>query len=108
VAQIAASGKLVFHSVGDTGGIVRAEPQLAISDALVADLAGKTYATGLPAFLFHLGFLRITASAGSILVESLGIHGTPATTTPGTPIPPPILIDSFSVDLAKHTVTTLA
>ena len=49
-----------------------------------------------------------TASAGSILVESLGIHGTPATTTPGTPIPPPILIDSFSVDLAKHTVTTLA
>src|SRR5579863_8488379 len=55
VAQIQATGKLVFHSVGDTGGIVRAEPQLAVSDALAADLAGKTYATGLPAFFFHLG-----------------------------------------------------
>ena len=55
VAQIAASGKLVFHSVGDTGGIIRAEPQLAVSDAMAADLAGKTYASGLPAFFFHLG-----------------------------------------------------
>ncbi len=55
VAQIEASGKLVFHSVGDTGGIVRAEPQLAVADALAADLAGRTYANGLPAFFFHLG-----------------------------------------------------
>src|SRR5579862_7585086 len=55
VAQIAASGSLVFHSVGDTGGIVRAEPQLAVSDAMAADLAGKAYANGLPAFFFHLG-----------------------------------------------------
>ena len=55
VAQIQASGKLVFHSVGDTGGIIRAEPQLAVSDAMAADLAGKTYASGLPAFFFHLG-----------------------------------------------------
>lgn len=55
VAQIAASGSLVFHSAGDTGGIIRAEPQLAVSDAMVADLAGKTYAGGLPAFFFHLG-----------------------------------------------------
>ena len=54
-AQILASGKLVFHSVGDTGGIVRTEPQLAVSDAMAADLSGKTYATGLPAFFFHLG-----------------------------------------------------
>lgn len=55
VAQIQAAGKLVFHSMGDTGGIIRAEPQLAVSDAMAADLAGKTYATGLPAFFFHLG-----------------------------------------------------
>ena len=55
LAQIQAAGKLVFHAVGDTGGIVRAEPQLAVSDALAADLSGKTYATGLPAFFFHLG-----------------------------------------------------
>jgi hypothetical protein len=55
VAEIQASGSLVFHSVGDTGGIVRAEPQLAVADAMAADLDGKTYATGLPAFFFHLG-----------------------------------------------------
>jgi hypothetical protein len=55
VAQIQAAGSLVFHSVGDTGGIVRAEPQLAVSDAMALDLQGKTYATGLPAFFFHLG-----------------------------------------------------
>ena len=54
-AQIAAAGKLVFHSVGDTGGIVRAEPQLAVADAMGTDLAGKTYASGLPAFFYHLG-----------------------------------------------------
>ncbi len=55
VAQIQASGSLVFHSVGDSGGIVRAEPQLAVSDAMAADLTGKTYSSGLPAFFYHLG-----------------------------------------------------
>jgi hypothetical protein len=55
VAQIKASGSLVFHSVGDTGGIIRTEPQLAVSDGLAADLTGKTYATGQPAFFYHLG-----------------------------------------------------
>jgi hypothetical protein len=55
VAQIEAAGQLVFHSVGDTGGIVRAEPQLAVADAMAADLSGKTYASGLPAFFYHLG-----------------------------------------------------
>jgi hypothetical protein len=55
IAQIEAAQQLVFHSVGDTGGIVRAEPQLAVADAMAADLAGKTYASGLPAFFYHLG-----------------------------------------------------
>jgi hypothetical protein len=55
VAQIQATGQLVFHSAGDTGGIVKPDPQLAVADALCADLANKTYATGLPAFLYHLG-----------------------------------------------------
>ena len=55
LAQIQASGKLVFHSVGDTGGIIRAEPQLAVADAMAADLGGKSYSTGLPGFFFHLG-----------------------------------------------------
>jgi len=55
LAAINKAGQLVFHSVGDTGGIVRAEPQLAVADAMAADLAGKTYAKGLPAFFYHLG-----------------------------------------------------
>jgi hypothetical protein len=55
LSAITAAGKLVFHCVGDTGGVVKPDPQLAVADAMVADLAKKTYATGLPAFFFHLG-----------------------------------------------------
>jgi hypothetical protein len=55
LTEIQAAGQLVFHSVGDTGGVVKAEPQLAVADAMAADLTNKSYASGLPAFLFHLG-----------------------------------------------------
>jgi hypothetical protein len=55
VAEIVAAEKLVFHSVGDTGGIMRAEPQLAVADAMAAELGGTSYAKGQPAFFFHLG-----------------------------------------------------
>lgn len=55
IAAIRKAGQLVFHSVGDTGGVVKAEPQLAVADAMAADLTGKTYASGLPAFFYHLG-----------------------------------------------------
>jgi len=55
VNAIAATGQLVVHCVGDTGGIERAEPQLAVADAMTADVAGKTWASGQPAFFYHLG-----------------------------------------------------
>lgn len=55
ITQIQAAGQLVFHSVGDTGGIKKPEAQLAVADAMCADLANKTYATALPAFFYHLG-----------------------------------------------------
>lgn len=55
VAQIESAGQLVFHCVGDTGGIKSPSPQLAVADAMCADLADKSYATGLPAFFYHLG-----------------------------------------------------
>ena len=55
ITQIQAAGKLVFHTVGDTGGVVKAEPQLAVADAMAADLGNKTYSSGMPAFFFHLG-----------------------------------------------------
>jgi Calcineurin-like phosphoesterase len=55
IEAIKTAGQLVFHTIGDTGGVVQAEPQLAVADAMAADLHGKTYSTGLPAFFFHLG-----------------------------------------------------
>ncbi len=55
LSEIQASGNLVFHAVGDTGGIIKPEPQMAVADAMAADLTGKTYANGLPAFFYHLG-----------------------------------------------------
>ncbi len=55
VNAIASTGQLVIHCVGDTGGIERAEPQLAVADALTADVRGKTGTSGQPAFFYHLG-----------------------------------------------------
>ncbi len=55
VNAIAATGQLVIHCVGDTGGIERAEPQLVVADAMTADVAGKTGTSGQPAFFYHLG-----------------------------------------------------
>jgi Calcineurin-like phosphoesterase len=55
IAEIQAAQQLVFHSIGDSGGIVQPSPQLVVADGLCADLVGKTYSTGLPAFCFHLG-----------------------------------------------------
>jgi hypothetical protein len=55
IAQIEAAQRLVFHSFGDSGGIVQPAPQLAVADGLCVDLKGKTYATGLAAFCYHLG-----------------------------------------------------
>jgi hypothetical protein len=55
VNAIAGTGQLVIHCVGDTGGIERAEPQLAVADAMTADVEGKTWASGQPAFFYHLG-----------------------------------------------------
>jgi Calcineurin-like phosphoesterase len=56
IAEIQSAGKLVFHSVGDTGGIKQPEPQLAVADAMCADLVSFSgYASGQPAFFFHLG-----------------------------------------------------
>ena len=55
VQQIQNSNRIVFHSVGDTGGIKEPAHQFAVADAITADLAGKDYSAGRPAFFFHLG-----------------------------------------------------
>jgi hypothetical protein len=53
------------------------------------------------------GFLRITVNAKTILVEALTVNPTVTTSVP-PPLPPPAVIDRFSVDIASHMVTELA
>jgi Calcineurin-like phosphoesterase len=55
VDAITKAGSIVFHSVGDTGGVKEPSKQFAVADAMAKDLAGKTYQTGQPAFFYHLG-----------------------------------------------------
>jgi len=53
--QIQAAGKIVFHSVGDTGGVKEPSHQFAVADAMANDIGTLTYANGRPAFFQHLG-----------------------------------------------------
>ncbi|MGH9742472.1 MAG: metallophosphoesterase family protein [Candidatus Acidiferrum sp.] len=55
IQSIQKAGKIVFHSVGDTGGIKEPSHQFAVADAMASDIGTKTYQTGRPAFFFHLG-----------------------------------------------------
>ncbi len=52
-ATAAQLGKLVFHVVGDTGGVNNPTHQAAVSAAMVDDLASP--ADQLPRFFYHLG-----------------------------------------------------
>jgi hypothetical protein len=56
----------------------------------------------------NFGFLRITVSATTILVEALTVSSTQITTTPSAPVPAPVVIDRFTVNLSSHTVTSSA
>ena len=53
--EIQNSGKIVFHSTGDTGGVKEPSHQFAVADAMSADIGTETYADGRPAFFYHLG-----------------------------------------------------
>jgi hypothetical protein len=53
--QIQVAKSIVFHTVGDTGGIKEPSKQFAVADAMASDLQNKTYQNGLPAFFYHLG-----------------------------------------------------
>lgn len=53
--SIQAAGSIVFHCVGDTGGIKEPSKQFAVADAMANDQAGKTYQNGRPTFFYHLG-----------------------------------------------------
>lgn len=51
MSSIEGSGRMVFHCVGDTGGIKDPQPQVSVIDAMLADMAGAN----APAFFYHLG-----------------------------------------------------
>jgi Calcineurin-like phosphoesterase len=53
--QIQTAGKIVFHSVGDTGGVKEPSHQFAVADAMSGDIGTETPANGRPAFFYHLG-----------------------------------------------------
>jgi len=55
VKQITAAKSLVFHTVGDTGGVKEPAHQFAVADAMTAEMSGRTYANGQAAFYLHLG-----------------------------------------------------
>jgi hypothetical protein len=55
IQQITSSGSIVFHCVGDTGGVKEPSKQFAVADTMSSDLDGKTYQSGRPAFFYHLG-----------------------------------------------------
>lgn len=53
VQKIQSSGSIVFHCIGDTGGIKEPAHQFAVADAITGDYANNK--EGPPSFLFHLG-----------------------------------------------------
>jgi hypothetical protein len=54
----------------------------------------------------NFGFLRITVNATTILVEALTVSSTQTTITPSAPIPAPVVIDRFTVNLSSHTASS--
>jgi hypothetical protein len=53
VQTIQKSGSIVFHCLGDSGGVKEPAHQFAVADAMTADLSNNK--GGRPSFLFHLG-----------------------------------------------------
>ncbi len=53
-AKIAASGQIVFHSVGDTGSVKGPETQSQVADKMVSDF-DEIDPADVPSFFFHLG-----------------------------------------------------
>jgi hypothetical protein len=54
IEAIQQSGRIVFHSVGDTGSVVGPATQSLVADKMVTDF-NETNAADAPSFLFHLG-----------------------------------------------------
>ena len=55
IQQIQSAGKIVLHSIGDTGGIKEPSHQFAVADAMAKDIDEADFASGRPAFCYHLG-----------------------------------------------------
>jgi hypothetical protein len=77
------AGKLVFHCVGDTGGVVSANAQQIVANHMQADLA----AADPPRLFYHLGdvvyFYGEAASYYGQFYEPYALYGAPIMAIPG-------------------------
>lgn len=54
VREIEATGRIVFHTVGDTGNVKGPKDEDLVADKMVSDF-NETQTTGVPSFFYHLG-----------------------------------------------------
>ncbi len=93
-------GKIVFHAVGDTGGIKNPNHQLAVAAALVADLAKPV--DEAPSFFYHIGdvvyFNGQTTEYYSQFYEPYSRYTAPIIAIPGNHDGDPINKSQTSLD----------
>lgn len=99
-AEAAANGKIVFHCVGDTGGIKHPEYQTNVANAMMADL--NLPAGQVPSFFFHLGDVvyyngQITEYYGQFY-EPYSAYTPPIISIPGNHDGDPIDSSQVSLD----------
>jgi acid phosphatase type 7 len=82
-SQVTSSGKLVFHCVGDTGGVVSANAQQIVANHMQADLASADP----PRFFYHLGdvvyFYGEHTNYYGQFYEPYSLYGAPIMAIPG-------------------------
>jgi hypothetical protein len=83
VSEVTSSGKLVFHCVGDTGGVVSANAQQIVANHMQADLASADP----PRFFYHLGdvvyFYGEHTNYYGQFYEPYSLYGAPIMSIPG-------------------------
>jgi len=113
IAEVTASGKLVFHCVGDTGGVVSANAQQIVANHMQADLASPDP----PRFFYHLGdvvyFYGEYANYYGQFYEPYSLYGAPVMAIPGNHdggVPPhsqatslEAFHENFCADAPQHT-----
>ncbi|HYM21362.1 MAG TPA: metallophosphoesterase [Candidatus Kapabacteria bacterium] len=86
ITKIKQAGKIVFHTVGDTGGINGGEIQTAIADQMEKQVAAAAD-SDKPAFFYHLGdviyYNGISTDYGAQFYEPYQYYPSPILAVPG-------------------------